>query len=565
MTESTLPSTEDRFKRLTAVLIALVTVAIAIITYLQSDAGARDDAANRDTKRYSLEAFGKQMSGDARVNFDYNSAYQAYYELELLAESARVVGDEAAARRYETLRDNMTGLSPMLASPYFDAANDTLLVEKYEADTYLVEIVALQERFAAASAVKDAWDSKSNTYIVHLTLLAVSLFLYGLSATISGKTTRWIFAGVGSAITVVAVIWAAATFIQPVNDLRQCRTADGASAIDAYAQGVGLAHQNDFEGAIASFDTALACESNYANSLVERGNANMALGSYEAAVADYERARAAGNTSAAVAGDLAWTYYLLGRFDEAIAMNRTALSVDPNELWIQYDLGLSLLAAGRIDEAKAEYQKGMDLAVKQVAEAQAANLEPPSFLWWGLEDAALGLDELWFVIETGEGSPPPDTLADSESTSAAAFELSTNLKSLSVGLELTGQPPTGSLTASLSPFTFAETIYDENGDFVDYAATDTFPYGSFEVSVLFDYEGMADGQEVVFKVYIDGEEDPSWRVVDSWSLGSSGGAEKLISFAYSNTAILRPGVYTVEMYVDSHLAQSGNFEVEEEQ
>jgi hypothetical protein len=65
--------TNDNFKRLIVILIAVVTTLAAIVTFLQSDAGARDDAANRDTKRYSLEAFGRKVSGDARVNFDYNA------------------------------------------------------------------------------------------------------------------------------------------------------------------------------------------------------------------------------------------------------------------------------------------------------------------------------------------------------------------------------------------------------------------------------------------------------------------------------------------------------------
>lgn len=50
--------------------------------------GDRDDQANRDNKRYALEALGRQVSGDARVNYDYNTAYQSWQELDLLATSA---------------------------------------------------------------------------------------------------------------------------------------------------------------------------------------------------------------------------------------------------------------------------------------------------------------------------------------------------------------------------------------------------------------------------------------------------------------------------------------------
>ncbi len=550
---------EERFKKTIAVLIAVVTTLIAMITYLQSDAGARDDAANRDTKRYSLESFGRQVSGDARVNFDYNSAYQAYYELDLLAGSAANAGDEAAANRYATLRDQMTGLSPLLAPPYFDPQTGEVNIAKYEADTYVVETTALAERFVAASAVKDAWDTKANTYIVHLTLLAVALFLYGLSTTVSGSLTRWVFSGVGTVVALVATLWAVAVFLSPVPDLRECKTSDGRYAIDAYATGVGLAYQGDYEQAAAEFDLALACQSSYTNALNARAESQAALGSYEAAAASYEQARAAGDASASTAGELAWMYYLLGRFDDATKMNRTALAADPGLLWAHYDLALSLLATGKVDEAKAEYANGMNAAARQVADAKAAGQEPSSELWWSLEDAALSLDTLLFTLDTGEGNPTRDQIVNPDAAGAAATDLSSQLKSLSVALEYTGQPPTGTLAAAISPFTFAEPLYDEQANFTDYAVADTFEYGASAVAVLFDYDHMQDGQDVVFKVYVDGEEDPSWRLIDKWVLGTSGGAEKPLSFDYSYANVLRPGFYTVEMYVDSHLGQSGSF------
>jgi hypothetical protein len=158
----------ERFNHFIAVLIAVVTLLAAMIAYLQSDASARDDQANRDTRRYATEAFGRKVSGDARVNYDYNTAYQSWYEFDLLATSAETRGDEATAARYNTLRDSVTKLSPLLAAPYFDPATGNLDTARYEADTYLVEITTLQEKFAAASTVKEAWDGKANTYTLDL-------------------------------------------------------------------------------------------------------------------------------------------------------------------------------------------------------------------------------------------------------------------------------------------------------------------------------------------------------------------------------------------------------------
>ncbi len=554
---------DARFKRTIAILIAVVTMLIALVGYLQSDAGARDDRANRDTKRYAMEALGRQVSGDARVNYDYNSAYQAYYELDLLSVAASNVGDDTAAARYAALRDEVTTLSPLLAAPYFDPATGALDVARYEAEVYLVEITALSERFSAASAVKDAWDSKANTYIVHLTLLAVALFLYGLSTTVGGAATRLVFTSVGTAIALVAAVWTGATYFKPVTDLRDCTAADGTPAIDAYARGVGLAYQEQYEPAIAAFDQALGCAPDYGNAWVARAEARAALGDYAAAIGDYEAARQAGNKAAFVAGDLAWLYYLTGRLDEASTMNRAALAVSPDELWIQFDLGLSLLAAGQTEAAQAEYRQGMDLAARQVAEAKAAGQEPPSHLWWGLDDAAAALDDLLLTIETGEGEPMASAIVSPDATTAAAASLLAELKSLAVALEFTGQPPAGALAATVSEFSMALPLYDEDGELLDYELADSFEYGLDEISVLFDYSGMQDGQEVVFKMYVNGEEDPSWRFVDAWTLGAEGAAEIPLSLAYSNTAVFDPGEYTVEMYVDGHLAQRGTFWVEE--
>jgi tetratricopeptide (TPR) repeat protein len=553
----------ENFNKMMAFFIALVTVIIALVTYLQSDASNRDDQANRDTKRYSLEAMGRKISGDAKVNFDYNRIYESYYELGLLAESSAAVGDEAGAARYEALREKIKALSPMLAEPYLNPETDQPDVSKYESETYLVETTALMERFTAASIVKDAWDYKANTYIIHLTLLALALFLFGMATTISGNLTRWIFFGTGMVVSLVAVVWMGILYAKPVTDLRDCKISGGNTAIDAYASGVGLAYQEKYEDAISNFDQALGCEPKYANALRNRGDAKAALGNYTEAAGDYEKARAAGDNSASLAGDLAWMYHLLGRFDDAVKMNQEALKASPDELWIQFDLALAHLANGKVDDARREYQKGMDQAAKQVADAKAAGQEPPSYLWWGLDDAAISLEDMIGVLENGEGEPKLDNLADPDTVRQTAVDMMTRLKSMAISLELTGLPPQGELTAKISPFQFAVPQYDDQGNLLEYQPADTFTYGIDEMSVLFDYEGMQDGQTIVFKVYVNGEEDPSWRLVDQWSLGAAGSAEKPLSVSYSNVSVLSAGDYLIEMYVEGHLAQSGRFSITE--
>ena len=108
---------DEHFKGMLAVMIAVITTLTAIVAFLQGDAASRDDRANTESKRYALEAMGRQVSGDARVNYDYYTAYQSWYELNALALEATNNGDDSAARRYEKLRDQMVGVSLQWIDP----------------------------------------------------------------------------------------------------------------------------------------------------------------------------------------------------------------------------------------------------------------------------------------------------------------------------------------------------------------------------------------------------------------------------------------------------------------
>jgi len=565
MTDNTKQTTPEiagkiDFNKIIAVLIAVVTLITAIVAYAQSDAGGRDDQANRDGMRYMLEAFGTQVSGDSRVNFDYNVAYQAYYEYTLLANSTANREDSLSSENYAQLANEMTQLSPMLAAPYYDEAVDAGPdVSAYEADVYLTKITSLFEKFTAASAVKDAWDSKANTYIVHITLLAISLFLYGLSTAIANDKTRWVFAGGGTLIALVAIFWAATTYIKPVFDLRE-----QGNAIDQYASGVGLVHQGKYEDAIAAFDQAIAAYPKYANAFTERAGAQSSLGNYEQAIADYESAIAAGDTRANTAGMLAYQYHLVGNFEKAVEMDRKALTTSADELWLQFDLGLNLMAGGKIDEGLAAYQAGINSSVAKVTEAKAAGSEAPSYIWYGLTDGADMLDGMLTIIEMGEGEPPYESIANPEEFQAAGETLLFQLKSTAATLEYAGRAPEGELTATISPFSIVTPVQDETGEVTGYSEpANDFEYGIDEFVVLFDYANMPEGKDILFKLYINGEEDPSWRILQAWDLGAEGSAEIPVSYAYSDTFVFDPGEYIVEMYVDYQLAQRGWFTITE--
>lgn len=551
---------DDIFKKTIAVLIAVVTVIATLIAFLQSDAGNRDDRAGRDANRLATELIGRRVSGEIQVNFDYDEAYQKYLEMDILSVAAANRSDTKSKERYDTVRESLRQLSPIMQPPYFNQDTGEMDYARYVVDVYLREVTRMQEHFTAASAVKDAWDTKANTYIVHLTILAVALFLLGLSTTIEIRAPRLIFTVAGVVMAAVACVWAFATYTEPVFDLRQ-----QPDAIEAYVEGSMLAFQEQNEDAIKAFDAAIAAVPDYGSAYVARSEVHATLGNYEAAIADLQQARALGIETAFVIGNQAWFEYLLGHFPASIDIGRAALEVYPQELWIRFDLGLALLAAGEVDAARAEYQQGMNDATAAVAAARSEGKQPSSILWWSLEAAASDLENLLFMVDADEGTPPPQSIQNADQNAdairAAVPDLITQLKSLSVSLEFYGAPPSAPLTATIENLRFAEPLYDENFNFLDYNLQDEYEYGVVEMDAVFDYSGMKDGQEVLVKVYIDGEEDASWRKVLTWDGGETGSYAIALAIAYSDTFVLGAGFYEVEIYVDGQLAASGSFVV----
>lgn len=538
-----------------SVLIALATVGATWVAFLQSDASNNDDRAGRDANRLALEALGKRVEGQARFNFDYDSAYQAWIELDTLALAAENRGDEASAERLLAVRDSMQALSPLMQAPYFSEAGE-VDVARYEVDIYLREVTRLQEEFVAAAAVKDVWDSKANAYVVHLTMFAVALFLLGLSASLALGAPKFIFSSVGVVLASIAGLWAFSTYQEPVTDLRLVP-----SAISDYVEAEMLEYQGRSQEAIVAYDRAISSAPVYTNAYVGRAMALMSVGDYERALLDFQQAQALGATQAFVAGNYAYSLYLLGRYDEAIQANQVSVDAGNAELWQRFDIGLAHLSAGRFEQAQASYQAAMLNATEQVLTANQNGQSVSSELWWSLGDGASGLEDYLLAL-ADPTSAEYARLVNPEQGRELALTLRRQVKSLATSLEYRGSAPTEALNAQISNLQFAEPLYDDEGNFSDYFISDEFDYGIGEVDMIFDYAQLRDGQDVLLKVLINGEEDPSWRILRTWEAGAQGEAYSLpLVIAYSDTFVLTAAYYQVELYIDGQLAAEGAFEV----
>jgi tetratricopeptide (TPR) repeat protein len=539
----------DRFNRICAICIALITTAAAILSFLQFDASARDDRANRDNKRYSIEAFGGQVAGEARVNFDIYRVYQAYDEFQVRSVTAENNGNSKLASAYEQLAEATRKRSPLLGSKYFPPDADGPDIARYEVDTYFNDVTRLNQLFKASAAVKDAWDTKSNAYVVHLTLLAVSLFLFGLAVTLGGATTRTLFVSSGTVVGLAACIWALRVWAEPVYDLR-----DAGKAIEHYVLATGLSHQGDaasgdaakkklYTKALAEFDASLNDAPRYFDALVARAQNHRDLGDIASEAKDLEVARTLDEHNAGVLSSLAYSYFELNRLPEALSTSEAALREAPHEVANIYYNALYLLAADKTDAAKAEFARATQLVAEKIAQARANKEEPPSELLEAMYDASVELEDL--------GGKKHAELCE---------QLADELNSNEMGLEYSGVLPKGKPAAELTDLEFTETSEDGKDD---KPVAEEFSDEVSQISVHFDYEKMRDGSNIIFRIYHNGEEERSWRSTEDWTYGAEGSFEQVLSPGYTDTFTFEPGDYLVEVYVDFHKVQYGSFTVKE--
>lgn len=572
----------EPFERMIGVLIALVTLLAALIALLEADTGAQVAQATRRAQQYAIQAIGVKGSGEVQAGYAWAEAYRRWLEWDTLAFLAEQEADPAAVRRYQAVRERAEALSPLLAEPYFNPeSKDSPNIRAFEANTYLVETTILAERFINTMDLAGALDEKEQAYGTQLLLLAVSLFLFGLSATIVGRM-RWLFMGMGSLIANVVIIWMSLVYIAPIQVLPD-------EAIVAYAQGVGLAHQSDYVGAVAAFDEALALAPDYANVLYARANAYFDQGHYQQAALDYEAAGAAGREDVNTPWNLGWTYYVLGELDESIETTGTALALDESQVALHFNLGLAHLAKGDLETAREVYEGGITQAIEQVTIAVETGEDPPASLWWYLGTAAADLDRFLICLSSKvcEEAPPYQAIAVSDDLTATAKAIRGQLKELSVALELTGEPPADpDVTATISELDFATPVYDEQNELVGFkslGADTQLRFGRVQeeegqevdlnitragpedaarqIFILFNYAQMAEDQLFTVKVYYEGQESTGLRLVEDWKLGESG--EATLPLTPGTQFTLAPGEYRVEVYVDAHLIQEGQFTIQQ--
>jgi tetratricopeptide (TPR) repeat protein len=128
-----------------------------------------------------------------------------------------------------------------------------------------------------------------------------------------------------------------------------------------FNRGLQQANLGDLEGAIASWENALALNPNLAQAWHNRGSALAHLGRLEDAIASYNKAVELNPNDIQVWNARAYALYNLRRWEEAIICWDKVIELQPNlpESW--YNRGCALENWGRVEVAIASFRKALEI------------------------------------------------------------------------------------------------------------------------------------------------------------------------------------------------------------
>lgn len=566
---------DSRFKSLVTLLIAGTAFLGTVTAALRVGASAQAAIASREGRAYIIKAVAKGNAGTQRYTLERNmlAEFQALMtegsvDLRLAQEAVsrgEAVGYLQDAARLNQARENLRIFSSLLSPPYFDEKSGAIDVLRFGADYMVIPPVRWTEMQSAKSEQAGAWGNKSNRYIVIITILAVSLFLFGLSLTL-GQRLKFLFVVLGVFIALAAAAGVGATVISRIP-----KSSD--EAVKSYVEGAGKLYYASMlalaggdtpqaeaevirraDMAIGSFGEAVAFQHDYAAARQALGDTHLLVAQTllfsHGDGADPEQAKAElnlaldslnwvaqqGRADRRVWASLGWAEFLAGDYDRSIAAVEKALKLAPDlKLSGGLNVALGLLAEGRSDPAMKRLEDALEWA-------ETHPLASDVFAFRGMIQ---NVDRLMDV------RPLPGLNAFGKRLREAFVSISYR-KTREV-------KPT---PATISPLRFALPVLDDQGRVAARNLMETFPNGTGRVDILFDYAKMSRGCQVVQKVRWQGREATWLTRVYDWSGGESGRAAWMVREPVPGTlAGLNPGRYTVEFYVDGNLLQIGGFEI----
>ena len=379
---------DDRLSAPVAIVIAFATLVAAVAGLLQADASTRAGDLRDEAEQLSLQALAGSQAAQQAAQVELET-FQLWIEQQTRAGNALLASLYAGSdpqranallreqERWEAIAAATLTLSDIDPEGEFGPERDPTFPSRYfaRATQESLRLNALQD---AADEEASAVDQRAASYTAVLAMLAVSLYLFGLTLAVVGRWLRLGFLSVGLTLLGVGSAWMVLTLIQPSHATDPETAAAYARARVASITAFDSAGYREAE---ANYDRAIELRPTFARAYLERSGV-IFLGAtpqrtgfvsiappeaLQRARADLEQARALGLESAPIFGSLGFYGFAEGvqsgdtqLLAESAAYSRRAIALDPAEPIPHYNLGVALVAAGRFDEARAAYREAIE-------------------------------------------------------------------------------------------------------------------------------------------------------------------------------------------------------------
>ncbi|MCA1692646.1 MAG: tetratricopeptide repeat protein [Actinobacteria bacterium] len=370
----------DPFKRRTAMLMVGVTLFGSLVAYAEARSSNRESRAAREVQRQAVRVLGERSQMDNTFLFEYD----VYTRIKLL-DRQRVEAQRSRrsdeAQRLADVKAALGDLSPLVTDQRYADDRRRGFSGLREADLFMNADRAELTR-AARAETQDDWSHKANAYIAILTVLAVSLFLFGLSLS-SPPRVRMALVVPGVGLALACLVWSLTVLWRPVDEF-------SFRAVNAAAEGDRLIYRapfqpdektarDDVRKAIDAYSQAIRWEPRYAQAYARRAEARVMEGSSQspletfggfsttapaslrAAISDARQAfQLGGDDDIEVVGSLATKYFLDGRHAEAVDLNRRAAELNDSVSWPWFNVAANQVATGNEEEAEGAFREAFE-------------------------------------------------------------------------------------------------------------------------------------------------------------------------------------------------------------
>ncbi len=572
-------------------LMAAVTLYGTLVAFLQVHANVKSAEYTREEKTRAILALLLKVNGLLGDAYDTETT-RTYVELRNRAALAaretetRGFSPEASLARSRAVErllgasDSLIDQSQVLRQPYFKSTNLSELkpsggdpkeffrclnkdLNAGEPDLYAYEqrmvfgpsLLVNEEREAYGELVQ-AWSRKASAYQTIIPLIAVSLFLYALALTVDGKL-KSAFVYIGSGNVVVLAAWTLVTALLPAPRISGEALR---SYVDGYVVGVNAYDANfsnlydkaitKADEAIVKLDRAIKLKPNYAKAYETRANCYLSKGeamfmkraapaARDAALlhskSDFTQALRLDPERVDSYWNMAWIMYLLGDYTGCADFYRQVIVRSPEQQFgAHLERSLALLALGKAADAEAEVRQAIDRACKTPLVTDY--------------DYYRSTIRILRRLQTIRPHPGMDTM---ELLMKQAF----------ASVQYRGTPEPGQTSAMLNNLAFSSSAsgQDEN------QKKAVFPYGTEQVHVRFDYEGLRNGEQLVIRVYQDDVDNYAMTQFLIWRDGAAGLSNRLVikSELEPTLKYLDAGKYDVEIFIEGNSKAQGSFTIAE--